>query len=120
MANAPESKQQTGWMFWTCFFALVATSFGFIIRAQIIGDLGLHFNLSETQKGEILGVGLWPFSLSIILFSLIIDKIGYGRSLWFAFSCHVVSALVTVFAKNYWMLYLGTFILALGNGPWRR
>ncbi len=116
MVKEPDLKQKTGWMFWTCFFALIATSFGFIIRTQIIGDLGLHFNLSETQKGEILGVGLWPFSLSIILFSLIIDKIGYGRSLWFAFCCHVASAVITVFAKNYWMLYLGTFILALGNG----
>jgi len=112
-ALAPSSNPM---LFWTCFFALVATSFGFIIRTQIIGDLGVHFNLSETQKGEILGVGLWPFSLSIILFSLIIDKIGYGRSLYFAFACHVVSAFVTIFAKNYWMLYIGTFILAIGNG----
>ena len=104
------------WLFWTCFIALIATSFGFIIRANIIGDLGVHFNLSETQKGEILGVGLWPFALSIILFSLIIDKIGYGRALVFAFICHVASAFVTIFATGYQMLYWGTFILAVGNG----
>lgn len=104
------------WLFWTCFIALIATSFGFIIRANIIGDLGVYFNLSETQKGEILGVGLWPFALSIILFSLVIDKIGYGRALWFAFFCHVTSAIVTIFATGYQMLYWGTFILALGNG----
>ncbi len=104
------------WLFFTCFIALIATSFGFIIRANIIGDLGVHFNLSETQKGEILGVGLWPFALSIILFSLIIDKIGYGRALAFAFICHVASAFVTIFATGYQMLYWGTFILAVGNG----
>jgi fucose permease len=104
------------WLFWTCFIALVATSFGFIIRANIIGDLGVHFNLSETQKGEILGVGLWPFALSIILFSLVIDKIGYGRALGFALVCHIASALVTIFASGYQMLYWGTFILAVGNG----
>ena len=104
------------WLFWTCFCALVATSFGFIIRANIIGELGLHFNLSETQKGEILGVGLWPFALSIILFSLVIDKIGYGRALAFAFACHIASAVVTIFAGGYQMLYWGTFILAIGNG----
>ena len=104
------------WLFWTCFIALIATSFGFIIRANIIGDLGVAFNLSETQKGEILGVGLWPFALSIILFSLIIDKIGYGRALAFAFICHVASAFVTIFATGYQMLYWGTFILAVGNG----
>ena len=113
---AAESGEASKWLFWTCFIALVATSFGFIIRANIIGDLGVHFNLSETQKGEILGVGLWPFALSIILFSLIIDKIGYGRALIFALICHVASAFVTIFATGYQMLYWGTFILAVGNG----
>ncbi len=114
------SQSQTGkgtqWLFWTCFTALVATSFGFIIRANIIGDLGVAFNLSETQKGEILGVGLWPFALSIILFSLVIDRIGYGRALSFAFLCHVLSAVITIFATGYQMLYWGTFLLAIGNG----
>lgn len=104
------------WLFWTCFIALVATSFGFVIRANIIGDLGVHFNLSETQKGEILGVGLWPFALSIILFSLVIDRIGYGRALVFGFLCHIAATIVTIFATGYQMLYWGTFILALGNG----
>ncbi|MEE9165990.1 MAG: MFS transporter [Candidatus Neomarinimicrobiota bacterium] len=104
------------WLFWTCFIALVATSFGFIIRANVIGAWGAEFNLSETQKGELLGVGLWPFALSIILFSLVIDKIGYGRALVFAWVCHVASAVITILANGYWMLYLGTFILALGNG----
>jgi MFS family permease len=103
-------------LFITCFIALIATSFGFIIRANIIGDLGVHFNLSETQKGEILGVGLWPFALSIILFSLVIDRIGYGRALAFGFVCHVTATFVTIFATGYPMLYWGTFILALGNG----
>ena len=115
--NRTESTpQNVQWLFWTCFIALVATSFGFIIRATIIGDLGIAFNLSETQKGEILGVGLWPFALSIILFSLVIDKIGYGRILVFALICHVLSAVITIFASGYTMLYWGTFILALGNG----
>ncbi len=113
---ADPNGQASKWLFWTCFIALVATSFGFIIRANIIGDLGVHFNLSETQKGEILGVGLWPFALSIILFSLVIDRIGYGRALTFAFVCHVLSAVITIFATGYQMLYWGTFLLALGNG----
>ncbi|MBN1478838.1 MFS transporter [candidate division KSB1 bacterium] len=108
------------WLFWTCFIALVATSFGFIIRNQIISDLQEYFLLSETQKGEILGVGLWPFAISIVLFSLIIDKIGYGRALRGAFICHIASVVITILAPRgaagYWWLYIGTFILALGNG----
>ena len=103
-------------LFWGCFVALIATAFGFIVRALIIDDWGTEFKLSETQKGEIFGVGLWPFALSIVLFSLVIDKIGYGKAMIFAFVCHVVSAIITIFAKGYWSLYVGTFIVALGNG----
>jgi len=103
-------------LFWACFISLVATSFGFIIRANLIDTWALQFNLSETQKGEILGVGLWPFAISIVLFSLVVDKIGYGRSMIFAFLCHASSAIITIFAKDYWALYIGQFIVALGNG----
>lgn len=110
------AEQNPQWLFWACFIALVATAFGFIIRTQIIGDWGVEFNLSETQKGELLGVGLWPFAISIVLFSFVIDKIGYGRAMIFAFVCHITSAILTIFANGYWMLYIGTFIVALGNG----
>ncbi|NUN95397.1 MAG: MFS transporter, partial [Candidatus Omnitrophica bacterium] len=103
-------------LFWGCFLALIATAFGFVIRSQIIGDWEVQFNLSETEKGHILGVGLWPFAVSIVLFSLIIDKVGYGKAMVFAFICHIVSAIMTITAKNYDMLYWGTFIVALGNG----
>lgn len=112
--NRPSGDEQ--WLFWACFAALVATSFGFIVRTQVIGDWGMEFGLSETQKGEIFGVGLWPFAISIVAFSLVIDKIGYGTAMVFAFACHVLSAIITIFANGYWMLYWGTFILALGNG----
>jgi len=103
-------------LFWGCFMALIATAFGFIIRAMIIEQWGRQFGLSPTQQGEIFGVGLWPFGISIVLFSLVIDKIGYGKAMVFAFACHVVSAIVTIMAKGYWGLYIGTFIVALGNG----
>lgn len=103
-------------LFWGCFIALVATSFGFIIRALIIGDWAADFNLTETQKGELLGVGLWPFALSIVLFSLVIDRIGYRKAMLFGLACHVLSAIITIMAKDYTWLYIGTFICALGNG----
>lgn len=109
--EAPDMK-----LFWGCFIALIATSFGFIIRALIIGDWADDFNLTETQKGELLGVGLWPFAISIVLFSLVIDRIGYKNAMIFGLICHVTSAIITIFAKDYWWLYIGTFIVALGNG----
>jgi MFS family permease len=122
-------------LFLACFMALIATAFGFIIRAMIMDEWARQFGLNETQKGEIFGAGLWPFAISIVLFSLVIDRVGYGRAVAIAFICHVLSAVITiaspmVLAKpdatpeaveagrraGYWMLYLGNFIVALGNG----
>src|SRR6266705_675638 len=103
-------------LFIACIFSIGATSFGFIVRALLLNALGQHFNLSETQKGAIQGVGLFPFALSIIFFSLIVDKIGYGRAMVIAWVGHVVSAIITITAQSYTQLYLGTFIFALANG----
>ncbi len=103
-------------LFLACFMAIVTTSFGFILRALTLPQWQAEFNLTNTQVGEITGVGLWPFAISIVLFSLVIDKVGYKNSMIFAFICHVSSAVLTYFADGYTMLYVATFIMALGNG----
>ncbi len=116
MQPGASSPQGDRLLFAGCFLALIATAFGFIVRAMLINTWGVEFALTETQKGEIFGVGLWPFAISIILFSLVIDRIGYGKAMVFAFLCHVVSAWLTITAKSYDDLWLGTFSVALGNG----
>ncbi len=112
-------------LFITCFIALIATSFGFIVRVDLMDTWAREFNLSETQKGQIFGVGLWPFAISIVLFSLIIDKIGYRLALLIAFLCHAAYMGIVIAAPSiakgdsetgYWVLYIGSFIGALGNG----
>jgi DHA2 family metal-tetracycline-proton antiporter-like MFS transporter len=102
--------------FAVCFAALVATSFCFILRAFSIDAWGIEFGLSETQKGELAGVGLWPFAISIVLLSLIIDRIGFKATLWFAAACHLIGLVLILMADGYWSLYWGTFVLSLGNG----
>ena len=113
-AQGPSAKDKI--LFVGCFLALIATAFGFVVRAQLLNTWQIEFDLTDTQKGEIAGVGLWPFAISIVLFSLIIDRIGYGRAMIFAFVCHVASAILTITADSYWDLYIGTFVVALGNG----
>lgn len=98
------------------FVAMVATAFGFMVRALLLTDFGRIFNLTENQKGAIQGAGLFPFAISIVLFSLFIDKIGYGKTMVFAFLGHVGGTVLMIFAKNYEMLYVGTLITALANG----
>lgn len=103
-------------LFVGCFISLIATAFGFAVRGAILDDWRMQFDLTETQKGIIQGVGLYPFAISIILFSLIVDRIGYGTAMVFAFVGHVASAFLTIFATSFEMLYIGTFIFALANG----
>lgn len=115
MSN-PTTPAASSRIFWGCFIALVTCAFGFIVRTQVIGEWQAQFNLSETEKGDILGVGFWPFAFSIFIFSFVIDKVGYGRAAIFGLVCHVASAVILLTAASARQLYWGTFIFALSNG----
>jgi MFS family permease len=96
--------------------SIATTSFGFIVRAFLITEWGNIYNLTEAQKGALSGAGLFPFALSIILVSLVVDRIGYGRAMAMAWVGHVVSAIVTMTATSYTQIYIGTILFALANG----
>jgi MFS family permease len=103
-------------LFLACLLALVTTSFGFIVRALLIDEWASIFNLTETQVGALLGAGLFPFAISIIAFSFIIDRVGYGWITMFGWIGHLVSAVLTVTARDFTQLYAGTLVFALANG----
>lgn len=103
-------------LFAISFAAIVATSFCFVLRAMVVDAWGVEFALSETQKGELLGVGLWPFAISIVLLALIIDRIGFRTGFYIAAFCQGLGLAVILSASGYWGLYVGTFLMALGNG----
>lgn len=104
------------WAFPLAFAAITATSFCFILRALVIDEWGVVFALSETQKGELLGAGLWPFAITIVLLSLVVDKLGFRAIFWFAGLAHLAGLALLLSAKGYALLYAGTFVMALGNG----
>jgi MFS family permease len=114
--NPPSSLASSRRVFIGCFIALMTCAFGFLVRTQVIGEWQVQFNLSETEKGDILGVGFWPFALSIFLVSLVIDKVGYGRAALFGFILHLSSTILLLTAHSAQMLYWGTFLFALSNG----
>ena len=111
-----KAKAHRNFLFVACFVALVATAFAFLIRGFILPDLQTAFDLTETEKGQINGAGLWPFGISIVVFSLVIDRIGYGKAMIFAFVCHVASVFLMIFAKGYWSLYAGAGLCGLAAG----
>src|SRR5690349_12299057 len=85
-------------LFTGCIVSLVATAFGFAVRGSILENWRGEFNLTSEQIGYLQGAGLFPFAISIILFSLIIDRLGNGVSMAIAFTLHVVSAVITLAA----------------------
>jgi MFS family permease len=109
------------------FLTLIAAGVGFAIRGVILEEWATAFGFTKGELGTITGGGLTGFGITIIICSLIVDKVGYKPLMVLAFVLHVLSAVVTiaagfVFAINqskneaYWCLYIGTFMFALGNG----
>ena len=112
-------------LFWGCFIALITTSFAFMGRVFLVGTWAEQFNLDPAEAGRLTGIGIWPFALSIILFSLIIDRIGYKTAMFFAFGGHLVWTGMGVAAYfvadtnpdlGYSLLYWGSLVAALANG----
>ena len=86
-------------LFWGCFIALVTTSFGFITRMFLFGDADFtegKLGLDPVEVGRYRGIQIWPFAISIIGFSLIIDKVGYKFSMVFAAVCQLIWAVMGI------------------------
>lgn len=129
------SSQPSQMLFWGCFVALVTTSFAFFSRMYLCDvRFGADFGIDKVTVGALKGAGVWPFAISIILFSLVIDKIGYRAAMLFSFVCYVAYLIMACLAyaaiqgdlsgealkeaqrTGYQYLYWGSIILALGNG----
>ncbi|MEI6539671.1 MAG: MFS transporter [Planctomycetota bacterium] len=132
LGQSPDAGQKL--VFWGCFIALVTTSFAFVSRITLCSvRFGTEFNLDSVKIGELIGAGIWPFAISIILFSLVIDRIGYKVAMLFSFVSFAVyltlacmayakvqglegAALVEGQKAGYDLMYLASIVLALGNG----
>ena len=130
-----EMTRANAFLFSGCFIALITTAFGFIARMFLINTWAHEFDLDPAKAGQLAGIGIWPFALSIIGFSLFIDKIGYKVAMLLAFVGHITWACMGVgayylshnssgavvtdhaaLATAYSLLYWGSLILGLGNG----
>lgn len=121
-------------VFLGCFIALITTSFAFFSRMYLCDvRFPSDFGIEKVTVGTLKGAGVWPFAISIILFSLIIDRIGYRVAMYFSFVCYAIymvmaclaysaiqdvsgEALLAAQARGYSLLYWGSIILGLGNG----
>jgi MFS family permease len=128
------NKRNDQILFWGCFIALITTSYAFVSRMILCGgQFKTDFGLDDVVVGQLQGAGIWPFGVSIILFSLFIDRIGYKVAMIFSFVSYLIyaamafaaygaihsvtgDALVAAQKHGYQLLYWGSIILGLGNG----
>jgi fucose permease len=93
------NNNQNKLLFWGCFVALITTSYAFISRMILCGgQFVTDFGLDKVAVGELQGAGIWPFGVSIILFSLFIDRIGYKVAMIFSFGSYLVYTAMAIAA----------------------
>lgn len=103
-------------LFWASFLALAAAGVGFVFRVMMPDIWGHEFHLTSQEVGSITGAGLWPIAITMILFSLVVDKIGYKVSMFCAFALQVISVGLTFIAKDAQALWWACFCAGLGHG----
>src|SRR5580698_5885259 len=128
------NNRQDKILFWGCYIALITTSYAFISRMILCGgQFATDFGLDKVAVGELQGAGIWPFGVSIIVFSLFIDRIGYKVAMLFSFVSYLIYIVLAFMAyqaihgvtgvaladaqkHGHQLLYWGSIILGLGNG----
>ncbi|MFA4869395.1 MAG: MFS transporter [Pedobacter sp.] len=103
-------------LFWASCLALLVTSLSFGIRAGMMNQLGIDFQLSATQLGTITATAFWGFPLAIVIGGFIVDIIGMKRLLVMAFIFHLAGIMLTIFAQGYWTLFFSTLLIGIANG----
>ncbi|WP_181305853.1 sugar MFS transporter [Rufibacter sp. XAAS-G3-1] len=111
MQNIQRSK-----LFWASCLALLVTSLSFGIRAGILNQLGVEFQLNASELSTITATAFWGFPLAIVVGGFVVDAIGMKRLLVAAFILHLTGILLTIFAQGYWTLFLSTLCVGLANG----
>ncbi|WP_291870975.1 MFS transporter [Maribacter sp.] len=108
-----ENKNQ---IFLAACLALIVTSMTFAIRAGILTQLGIDFNISNKELGWINSMAFLGFPLAMIVGGLLYNSLGAKKLLIVAFVCHLVGLLMTIFAGGFWTLIISTFFIGFANG----
>lgn len=103
-------------LFWASCMALLVTSLSFGIRAGILNQLGIEFNLNNEQLGTIAATAFWGFPLAVVIGGILVDVIGMKRLLVAAFGFHLLGIVLTIFAGGYWSLFISTLLIGIANG----
>jgi len=103
-------------LFTASCMALTANAVGFVVRADILGELGRQFHLSQEQLGWIGGAAFWGFVPAILVGGWLCDLLGIGAVLAAAALVQAVGLVTTILAPGAGLLWAGTLLVGMGNG----
>ena len=107
---------QANRLFVASCLALLVTSLSFGIRAGVLSQQGIDFQLTNAQLGTIAATAFWGFPLAMLVGGTIVDIIGMKRLLVLAFIFHLAGIVLTIYASGYWSLFFSTLLIGIANG----
>lgn len=113
----PEAYKRQKLFIASCI-ALVTTAMAFSIRADILKELGVAFDITHEQQGLVNLMGIWGFPIAILIVGPLCNVIGMGRLLKLACLGHILGIVFTIISPMYGfpVLLASTLLVGLANG----
>ena len=96
--------------------ALTVTAMTFAIRAGILVELGVDFNLNNKKLGWINLMAFWGFPVATIFGGLLYNYFGPKKLLVAAFLSHLIGLVMTIYADGFTTLLISSFLIGFANG----
>jgi MFS family permease len=100
--------------------ALITSAFTFVVRGDILQEMGNAFDLTQQQKGAIEGAVFMGMALSMLVGGFVCDFLGMKTIMFLAFGSHLVGSLATILAPHsdisYQWLFVSSLLMGFGNG----
>jgi len=104
-------------LFLASCIALIVTAVSFALRARLETVFGPDgYGLTLEQVGWAFTPAFWGFTLAMFVGGPLVDYLGIKRIVWTAFLFHTIGLILTIVARDFWSLFLGTLAIGLGNG----
>ena len=116
ITGADLSEKEKSTIFWASFLSLAAAGVSLAFRIAMGGVYGSELGLTNLQIGQIVGAQFWPVAITMIGFSLVVDRTGYKAPMFAAAALQIIGGLGTFFAGSFGTLYLFAVFMGLGHG----
>jgi len=107
--------------------ALITSAFTFVVRGDVMQDMGNAFSFNQEQKGSLEGAVFVGMALSMLGGGFICDLLGMKRIMYLACASHLLGSLGTILAPrllgtdvdsavSFKWLYFNSILMGCGNG----